>query len=140
MCMCVYTCTCHICMHTILNVSCNNKMYPLFVLYTYIFAHFSTRVASAVVRYCFFFVLFFQGDQNTIKQKKKLFENRHIQCKQAAYTSILIQVGNGRHVNVRARPCPSRSAWAENITNAWRWKNFVPVLYCRAVQELLNGT
>ena len=45
--------------------------------------------------------------------------SRAIQCKQAAYTSILIKVGNGRHVNVRAWPRPSRSAWAENIANAW---------------------
>ena len=66
--------------------------------------------------------------------------SRAIQCKQAAYTPILIKVGNGhhvyvrarvapplilikvgndRHVNVRARPRPSRSAWAENIANAW---------------------
>ena len=37
--------------------------------------------------------------------------SRAIQCKQAAYTSILTKVGNGRHVDVRA--------WAENITNAW---------------------
>ena len=29
------------------------------------------------------------------------------------------QVGNGRHVDVRAWPHPSRSAWAENIANAW---------------------
>ena len=36
-----------------------------------------------------------------------------IQCKQAAYTSILTKVGNGRHVDVRAWPRPSRSAWAE---------------------------
>ena len=43
--------------------------------------------------------------------------SRAIQCKQAACTSILIKVGNGRHVNVRAWPRPSRSAWAENIAN-----------------------
>ena len=35
---------------------------------------------------------------------------------QAAYTT---KVGNDRHVDVRARPHPSRSAWAENIANAW---------------------
>ena len=34
-------------------------------------------------------------------------------------TSILTKVGNGRHVDVRAWPRPSRSAWAENIVNAW---------------------
>ena len=34
-----------------------------------------------------------------------------IQCKQAAYISILTKVGNGRHIPVRA--------WAENIANAW---------------------
>ena len=45
--------------------------------------------------------------------------SRSIQCKQAAYTSILTKVGNGRHVTVRAWPRPSRSAWAENIANAW---------------------
>ena len=32
---------------------------------------------------------------------------------------ILSIVGKGRHVYVRARPRPSRSAWAENIANAW---------------------
>ena len=41
--------------------------------------------------------------------------SRAIQYKQAAYTSILIKVGNGRHVNVRAWPRPSRSAWAETL-------------------------
>ena len=45
--------------------------------------------------------------------------SRAIQCKQAAYTSILSKVGNGRHVDVRAWPRPSRSAWAENIAIAW---------------------
>ena len=33
--------------------------------------------------------------------------------------SILSKVGKGRHVYVRAKPRPSRSAWAENIANAW---------------------
>ena len=42
-----------------------------------------------------------------------------IQYKQAAYTSILSKVGNGRHVDVRAWPRPSRSAWAENIASEW---------------------
>ena len=49
--------------------------------------------------------------------------SRAIQCKQAAYTSILTKVGNGngngRQVDVRAWPRPSRSAWAGNIANAW---------------------
>ena len=45
--------------------------------------------------------------------------SRAIQCKQAAYTSILTKMGNGRHVAVRAWPHPSCSAWAENIANAW---------------------
>ena len=45
--------------------------------------------------------------------------SRAIQCKQAAYTSILTKVGNGRHVYVRVWPRPSRSAWAENIANEW---------------------
>ena len=59
-----------------------------------------------------FFFFFFQGDQNT-KQKKIIVQNHHIveldaiQCKQAPYTSILIKVGNGRHVDVRAWPRPS---------------------------------
>ena len=44
---------------------------------------------------------------------------RVIQCKQAAYTSILPKVGNGCHLHVRAWSRPSRSAWAENIANAW---------------------
>ena len=44
--------------------------------------------------------------------------SRAIQCEQAAYTSILTKVGNGRHVNVRAWPRPSRNTWAENIANA----------------------
>ena len=55
--------------------------------------------------------------------------SRAIQCKQAANTSILTKVGNGRHVDVLAKPHPSRSAWAENIANAWLpytniWGNF----------------
>ena len=33
--------------------------------------------------------------------------------------SLYSKVGNGRHVHVRAWPSPSRSAWAENIANAW---------------------
>ena len=37
--------------------------------------------------------------------------SRAIQCKQAAYTSVLTKVGNGCHVDVRA--------WAENTANAW---------------------
>ena len=45
--------------------------------------------------------------------------SRAIQCKQAAYKSILTKLGNGRHADVRAWPRPSRSAWAENIANAW---------------------
>ena len=36
-----------------------------------------------------------------------------------AYTSILIKVGKGHHVTVRAWPRPSRSAWAETTANAW---------------------
>ena len=44
------------------------------------------------------------------------------------YTSILTKVGNGRHVDVRAGPRPSRSAWAEKIANEWlpiqTWENF----------------
>ena len=44
---------------------------------------------------------------------------RAVQCKQAAYTSILLKLGKGRHVYVRAWPRPSRSAWVENIANAW---------------------
>ena len=39
-----------------------------------------------------------------------------------ARTSLYInfdQRGNGRHVDVRAWPRPSRSAWAENIANSW---------------------
>ena len=49
--------------------------------------------------------------------------SRDIQCKQAPYTPILTKVGKGRHVCVCARltgiPRFSRSAWAENIANAW---------------------
>ena len=73
------------------------------------------------------FFCFFQGDHTL--SRKKLSEKppqlswmhvRAIQCKQAAYTSILTKVGNGRHVDVRA--------WAENIANAWlpiqTWGNF----------------
>ena len=33
--------------------------------------------------------------------------------------SILTKVGNGRHIDVRAWPRPSRSAWAENIASVW---------------------
>ena len=52
--------------------------------------------------------------------RKKLSENHHIvelviQCKQAAYASILTKVGNDRHVDVRAWPRPSRGAWAETL-------------------------
>ena len=81
------------------------------------------ELASLPIDHLFFF-FFFQGDQNT-KQKKNCsktasrMRSRAIQCKQAAYTSILIKVGNGRHVNVCAWPRPSRSAWAENIATAW---------------------
>ena len=42
-------------------------------------------------------------------------QSRAIQCKQTAYASILTIVGKGRHVNVRAWPRPSRSAWAETL-------------------------
>ena len=45
--------------------------------------------------------------------------SRAIQCKQAAYTSISTKMGNGRHVDVRAWPRPSRSAWVGYIANAW---------------------
>ena len=34
-------------------------------------------------------------------------------------SSILTKVGKGRHFTVRAWPRPSRTAWAENIANAW---------------------
>ena len=59
---------------------------------------------------------FFQAD-HTLSRKKNCpkttswMHSRAIQCKQAAYTSILTKVGNGRHLDVRA--------WAENIANAW---------------------
>ena len=43
-----------------------------------------------------------------------------IQCKQAPYTPILTKVGKGRHVCVRVPNGRfSRSAWVENIANAW---------------------
>ena len=45
--------------------------------------------------------------------------SRAIQCKQTAYIPILTKLGKGRHISVRAWPRPSRSAWAENIANAW---------------------
>ena len=45
--------------------------------------------------------------------------SRAIQCKQAVYTSILNKVGNGRRIYVCAWPRPLRSAWVENIANAW---------------------
>ena len=55
--------------------------------------------------------------------------SRAIQCKQAAYTVIILaKVGNSRHVAVHAWPRPLRSAWAENIAIAWlpiqTWENF----------------
>ena len=39
------------------------------------------------------------------------------------------KVGKAHHVYMRAKPRPSRSAWAENIANAWLpciniWGNF----------------
>ena len=49
--------------------------------------------------------------------------NKTMQCKQAAYTAILNKSGKGRQRNMYAYmkgiPRFSRSAWAENIANAW---------------------
>ena len=81
-------------------------------------------VAGSNLALCFDFF----SRRSHIKQKKNCpkittylswMHSRAIQCKQAAYISILIEVGNGRHVNVRAWPRPSRGAWAENFANAW---------------------
>ena len=46
--------------------------------------------------------------------------SRALQCKEAAYIYVnLTKMGNGCRVDVHAWPHPSRSAWAENIANAW---------------------
>ena len=59
---------------------------------------------------------FFSSRPHTKQEKNcpktiSWMHSRAIQCKQAAYTSILTKVGNGRHLAVRA--------WAKNIANAW---------------------
>ena len=87
------------------------------------------RPGITIIDVCIFlfFVFFFQGD-HTLSRKKNCPENPHstgtlhcraTQCKQAPHTPLLNKSGKGRHVYVRARPRPSRSAWAENIANAW---------------------
>ena len=49
--------------------------------------------------------------------------SRAIQCKQVACTPILIKLGKGSQRNMcvclMGIPRLARSAWAENITNAW---------------------